>query len=124
MGNMYRKMWVGDRMWVEEVYVEQIEAENKRLKQAILDFGNNPAGFDWAVLDKIYGLEAKLEKYKQGFWGRACARFLLKDRKLRAVLRYAHNFARRVEQTELAEAAMKLQAEIEKVIEICKSKKS
>lgn len=34
-------------------------AENKRLKKAIKDFGNNPAGFDWAVLDRIEKLEKR-----------------------------------------------------------------
>lgn len=37
----------------------ELEAENKRLKKAIEDFGNNPAGFDWAVLEKIEQLEAE-----------------------------------------------------------------
>lgn len=33
--------------------LDRAEAENRRLKKAIEDYGNNPAGFDWAVLEKI-----------------------------------------------------------------------
>ena len=36
------------------------------------------------AVDKIEALTAKLEKYKKGFWGRACARLLVKNRKLTA----------------------------------------
>lgn len=38
----------------------ELEAENKRLKKVINEFGNNPAGFDWAVLEKIENLEEAL----------------------------------------------------------------
>ena len=37
---------------------DRAEAENRRLKKAIEDYGNNPAGFDWAVLEKIENQEA------------------------------------------------------------------
>ena len=40
--------------------VKQLEAGNKRLKRAIEEFGNNPAGFDWAVLEKLEKLEKAL----------------------------------------------------------------
>jgi len=39
-------------------------AENEQLKKAILDFGKNPAGFDWGVLNKIDELEAENERLK------------------------------------------------------------
>ena len=39
----------------------EVEAENKRLKKAIEDYGNNPAGFDWAVLEEIEQLKEALE---------------------------------------------------------------
>lgn len=42
--------------------IKKLLAENKRLKKAILNFGNNPAGFDWSVLEKIEELETKIKK--------------------------------------------------------------
>lgn len=36
---------------------KQLQTENERLKKAILDYGKNPAGFDWAVLERIEQLE-------------------------------------------------------------------
>lgn len=41
-------------------HILELEAENKRLKNAIREFGNNPAGFDWAVLERIEDLEEAL----------------------------------------------------------------
>jgi len=38
--------------------LDRAESENGRLKKAIEDYGNNPAGFDWAVLEKIENLES------------------------------------------------------------------
>ena len=40
--------------------LEKSETENKRLKKAIDDFGNNPAGFAWAVLERIEQQETQL----------------------------------------------------------------
>ena len=40
-----------------------LEAENKQLKEAIIAYGNNPAGFDWAVLVKIDKLEQLLDDW-------------------------------------------------------------
>jgi len=37
---------------------EKLQAKVGRLEKAILDFGNNPAGFDWAVLERIERLES------------------------------------------------------------------
>ena len=54
---------------------EQLEKENKQLKAVIESYGNNPAGFDWAVLDKLDELEEALEEIER----------------LRELLKYAHN---------------------------------
>lgn len=37
--------------------IKKLKDENKRLKKAIEDYGNNPAGFDWAVLERMEQLE-------------------------------------------------------------------
>ena len=51
-----------DRLCLDALeLIVNLETENKRLKQAILDFGNNPAGFDWGVLERISTLEEALE---------------------------------------------------------------
>jgi len=42
--------------------IESLRTENERLKKAITDFGKNPVGFDWAVLEKIDNLEAENER--------------------------------------------------------------
>lgn len=42
--------------------IENLKAENERLKKAIENFGKNPAGFDWAVLDLIDKLERAIER--------------------------------------------------------------
>ena len=31
----------------------ELQVENSKLRQAILNFGNSEVGFDWAVLDRI-----------------------------------------------------------------------
>ena len=41
--------------------IKALEAENRKLKKAIEDFGKNPAGFDWGVLDRIDQLEEVLD---------------------------------------------------------------
>jgi len=46
--------------------IESLRTENERLKKAITDFGKNPVGFDWAVLEKIDNLEAENEMLKGG----------------------------------------------------------
>jgi len=46
--------------------IKSLQDENDRLKKAITDFGKNPAGFDWAVLEKIDNLEAENEMLKGG----------------------------------------------------------
>lgn len=38
------------------------QGQIEQLKNAILKFGNNPAGFDWAVLDEIDKLQAENKK--------------------------------------------------------------
>jgi len=38
--------------------LDRAESENRRLKKAIEDYGNNPAGFDWAILEKIENQES------------------------------------------------------------------
>ncbi len=43
----------------------QLQTENKRLKKAIESFGKNPAGFDWAVLEKIEQLKAENNNLKE-----------------------------------------------------------
>ena len=43
----------------------KLQAENERLKKAILDFGNGEMDFDWAVLDRIDVLEAENAKLKE-----------------------------------------------------------
>lgn len=43
-----------------EYYANQISSlvhNNKLLRKAILEFGKNPAGFDWAVLERIETME-------------------------------------------------------------------
>jgi hypothetical protein len=42
--------------------IDALEAENERLKNAIIDFGNNPTGFDWAVLGKLDKQEQEIER--------------------------------------------------------------
>jgi len=37
----------------------------KQLQKAILEFGNNPAGFDWAVLDKLDEQERQIEQLQE-----------------------------------------------------------
>jgi len=39
-------------------HLDRAESENGRLKKAIEDYGNNPAGFDWAILEKIENQES------------------------------------------------------------------
>lgn len=40
----------------------RLTKENKRLKKAIEDFGNNPAGFDWGVLEQLGNLEEEIDR--------------------------------------------------------------
>lgn len=70
--------------------VEQIQAKNEQLKKAIEDFGNNPAGFDWGVLDKIDDLENLLIAIS--------------------------SFMKHLGQSEYAETAMEYQASIERAL--------
>lgn len=53
-----------DRIVMGEIIKKngELQTENKQLKEAIENYGNNPAGFDWAVLDKIDKLEVALER--------------------------------------------------------------
>lgn len=52
--------------------IKELEAENKRLKKAILDFGNNPAGFDWAVLERIEQFETVLQSIQANAFVVSC----------------------------------------------------
>lgn len=45
--------------------VSELEAENARLRKAIESYGNNPAGFDWAVLGRIDELERENERLRE-----------------------------------------------------------
>ena len=45
-------------------HCKQLQAENVRLKKAILDFGNNPAGLDWGVLECLEQQENKIDELK------------------------------------------------------------
>jgi len=74
---------------------KQLENENERLKKAIKDFGNNPAGFDWGILGRIDDLENLLESVA-GFMGH-------------------------LEQSEYAEEAMTYRADIEHILDEEKS---
>lgn len=51
--------------------LERLGKENARLKKAIEDFGKNPAGFDFAVLERIENLEVMLSEYMQIMCGMA-----------------------------------------------------
>jgi len=42
--------------------VAKVEAERDEARRAILAFGNNPAGFDWAILSRLEALEATTAK--------------------------------------------------------------
>jgi len=44
---------------------EESKAEVGRLRKAIESFGNNPAGFDWAVLSRIEELEAEVAEARK-----------------------------------------------------------
>lgn len=41
---------------------DELRNENKRLKSAIEAFGSNPAGFDWAVLERLEQQELEIER--------------------------------------------------------------
>lgn len=69
---------------------EQLEVKNKQLKQAIENYGNNPASFDWTVLDRIDILENLLKSQK--------------------------NFMQRLQNTEFIEEAMEREATIEEIL--------
>jgi hypothetical protein len=47
-----------------QVQLDAAKEEVKRLKAAILAFGNNPAGFDWAVLAKLDELKQENERLR------------------------------------------------------------
>lgn len=47
---------------------DKLAEENERLKKAILDYGNNPAGFDWNILEKIEQLEAEVDSWKARYY--------------------------------------------------------
>ena len=42
----------------------ELTAENNRMKQLILSYGNHPSGFDWGVLGQIDKLEAERDQLK------------------------------------------------------------
>ena len=41
-----------------------LKKQIEQLQKAILDFGNNPAGFDWAILEKLDAFEVENETLK------------------------------------------------------------
>ena len=43
---------------------DKLQAEKELLKAAIESFGNNPAGFDWAILERLDKLEGENEQLK------------------------------------------------------------
>lgn len=45
--------------------IGELQSENKALKKAIEDFGNNPAGFDWGVLNRLNELEDVNQRHKE-----------------------------------------------------------
>ena len=61
--------------------IASLQTKNKRLKKAILDFGNNPAGFDWGVLEKMDSLEAANAKLREALesWMEATRTFNIGD---------------------------------------------
>jgi len=42
----------------------ELIGDKQQLQKAILDFGNNPAGFDWAILEKLDAFEVENETLK------------------------------------------------------------
>ncbi len=80
-----------------ETKVEQLQVENKRLKKAIENYGNNPAGFDWAVLEKLDEQEIELEK-------------------LKALLQNQKNFMQRLQISSWIEEAMEREATIDEAL--------
>lgn len=56
---------VGTELAVRNCRIEELEAENSSLKDKILRFGNNEAGFDWAVLRKIDQLESENKRLRE-----------------------------------------------------------
>jgi hypothetical protein len=67
-----------DLLLIEEIKNKQLQAENKRLKKTIEDYGNNLAGFDWAILERIDNLERTLEEIITK--SDDIARYILKDK--------------------------------------------
>jgi len=65
-----------DRLNEGRLADERLIAENKRMKKLIIDYGDNPAGFDWSVLAEIDNLEAERDRLRgalettKSLWGK------------------------------------------------------
>ena len=101
----YNQLWIfyqqlrkeNERLLIESDWLKRLldafketDKENEQLKKAIEDFGNNPAGFDWAILERIDCLERFLKSIA--------------------------NFFGHLEVSDYAETAMEFRASIEEVL--------
>jgi hypothetical protein len=107
----YETPWrefIGDKA-VHRLYdlAIELQSDNEKLKEAILKYGNNPAGFDWAVLDEIDRLKAENERFRAG-----CFAYDVKGEDLDSCQIMAEN----IKLTAELEAAKKTQFDLEEEI--------